>query len=64
MTTVPTLGFSLGLPTGLALDAHGNLYVADKSQAMVMQLTPTPSVVAGNGVSGYSAMADRPSWRA
>jgi uncharacterized protein (TIGR03437 family) len=54
MSTVPTPGMSLGLPAGLALDAHGNLYVADKTQAMVVQLTPSPSVVAGNGTSGYS----------
>ncbi len=46
----------LNLPMGLALDAAGNLYIADTGNNVVRKVTAagTISTVAGSGVQGYS----------
>lgn len=45
-------------PCGLAMDAAGNLYIADNSNYEIRKVTPGPnriiSTVAGNGTFGYS----------
>jgi uncharacterized protein (TIGR03437 family) len=49
-------GASLYLPTGVATDTAGNVYVADYQNNRVRKVTPggTISTVAGNGVAGFS----------
>ena len=53
--TTPTPGrataSSLGFPEGLAVDANGNVYVADDDNSYVYKVTPggTLSIFAGNG---------------
>ena len=52
----PAGNAQLCLPTGLALDATGALYIADTSNARIQEVAPgttTVSTVAGNGHSGY-----------
>lgn len=46
----------LSQPAGLALDASGNLYIADSYNAVVRKVTPQGAIstVAGNGTQGYS----------
>jgi uncharacterized protein (TIGR03437 family) len=46
----------LNLPTGLAVDGTGNLYIADFSNNRIRKVTPggTISTFAGNGLAGYS----------
>jgi uncharacterized protein (TIGR03437 family) len=42
-------------PVGLALDAKGNLYIADTNNSAIRKVTSgTISTVAGNGLQGYS----------
>jgi len=43
-------------PTGLAVDAAGNLYIADGGNARVRRVSPSGNIatVAGNGTAGYS----------
>ncbi len=58
-----TLGFADGTgdvarfyqPTGVALDASGNVYVADAENHRIRKITPagTVSTLAGNGTSGF-----------
>ena len=45
----------LGLPTGVTVDAAGNLYIADESNQRIRKVTPAGviSTVAGNGVAGF-----------
>ncbi len=52
-TPGPATASDLNYPTGLAIDSHGNLYVADSVNSMIEKITPsgTLSIVAGNGVS-------------
>lgn len=47
---------SLNEPQGLALDASGNLYIADFANGRVREVTANGiiSTLAGNGVAGYS----------
>lgn len=43
-------------PTGVAMDAAGNLYIADTNNSAVRKVTPTGTIsaAAGNGPAGYS----------
>jgi trimeric autotransporter adhesin len=50
------LNTPLGGVEGLAVDGKGNLFVADPDNHIVFKIAPdgTTSIVAGNGISGYS----------
>jgi sugar lactone lactonase YvrE len=51
------LSAQLNLPTALALDSFGNLYIADTSNHRIRKLNLTTSIIttiAGNGTQGYS----------
>ena len=50
------LSAQLSNPQGLAVDAAGNLYIADQGNNRIRQVTPsgTISTVAGTGTAGYS----------
>ena len=52
----PATSAGLFLPRGVALDAAGNLYIADSSNNRVRKVTPggTITTAAGNGQFGYS----------
>jgi uncharacterized protein (TIGR03437 family) len=52
----PASGAQLNLPYGLALDAAGNLYIADLGNNRVRRVGPDGVIVtiAGTGVEGYS----------
>lgn len=52
----PAKSAELALPSGIALDASGNLYIADYGNNRVRKVTPAGviSTVAGNGVNGFS----------
>jgi len=52
----PATAASLFLPTGVAVDAAGNLYIADTRNDRIRKATPagTITTVAGNGQVGYS----------
>jgi sugar lactone lactonase YvrE len=52
----PATDATLNSPYGLAIDAAGNLYVADSKGARVREIAPdgTITTVAGTGVPGYS----------
>src|SRR6185503_8548789 len=66
----PALSASLNNPSGLALDAAGNLYIADRDNGMIRKLSPDGilTTVAGTGINGFSgdggpavrAMLNRP----
>ena len=51
----PATNASLNLPTGVAVDGAGNLYIADMSNSRIRRVTPdgTISTVAGNGTAGF-----------
>jgi DNA-binding beta-propeller fold protein YncE len=53
---LPALTAPIGQLAGVALDASGNLYLADQSNSMVMKVNPQGilSVYAGNGSIGFS----------
>ena len=46
----------LDTPTGLAIDAQGNVYIADRGNFVVRRVSPdgTINTVAGNGIPGFS----------
>jgi uncharacterized protein (TIGR03437 family) len=52
----PAVFATLGYPEALALDAQGNLYIADFATSRVRKVTPSGTIttVAGNGVNGFS----------
>jgi sugar lactone lactonase YvrE len=53
----PATDASLDAPGGLALDAHGNLFIADNSNYRIRRVdaaTGTITTVAGNGQRGFS----------
>lgn len=57
-TPGPATSTDLGLPTDVALDSHGNLYITDLNNEVVEKLTPSDqlSIVAGQvGQSGSPA---------
>ncbi|MGA2351413.1 MAG: MBG domain-containing protein, partial [Terracidiphilus sp.] len=50
-------GAPLSAPSGIAVDASGNLYIADSSNQRIRKVAASTGVittVAGNGVAGYS----------
>jgi hypothetical protein len=52
----PATGAQLGVPNGVALDAAGNLYIADSFYPVIREVnavTGVISTVAGNGATGY-----------
>jgi len=52
----PATSAQLSGPRGVAVDAGGNLYIADTDNNRIRKVTPsgTISTVAGNGIEGYS----------
>jgi sugar lactone lactonase YvrE len=52
----PAVAARLNSPSGIALDAAGNLYVADRANNRVRRVSPDGSIatVAGNGTEGFS----------
>jgi hypothetical protein len=57
-TTLPGGNAPLGAVSGIAVDRNGNVYAADPSNNIVMQISPTSSlsVFSGNGIIGVPAM--------
>jgi serine/threonine-protein kinase len=53
-TPGPAIKSALNAPSGVALDAHGDLFIADSNNNVVEEVTPAGklSVVAGNGTLG------------
>src|SRR5689334_17901657 len=53
---LPALNAPLGLTVGVAVDAHGNLYIADIDNSLVLKLDQQGilTAVAGNGQFGFS----------
>lgn len=53
---VPATEASLDFPAGLAVDAAGNLYIADQHNHRVRKVSPSGTITtfAGNGVPGFS----------
>jgi sugar lactone lactonase YvrE len=51
----PALNAALNTPSGLAVDAAGNVYIADQNNHRIRRVAPngTISTVAGTGVAGY-----------
>jgi len=52
----PATCASMYLPKGVALDAGGNLYIANEGNARVRKVSPSGTIttVAGNGIYGFS----------
>lgn len=52
----PATAASLNVATGVAVDAAGNVYVADRENSRVRRISPngTITTVAGNGIRGFS----------
>jgi len=52
----PAINAELNSPTGLALDAKGNVYVADRGNSVVRRIATdgTINTVAGNGISTFA----------
>lgn len=54
--TLSALQTTLAQPEGIAVDAHGNVYVADPGDHRIRRITPDGgiSIYAGTGVAGFS----------
>ena len=52
----PAVNAQLNTPTGVAIDAAGNLYIADAGNYVIRKVSTggTISTIAGNGTAGYS----------
>jgi uncharacterized repeat protein (TIGR01451 family) len=52
----PAVSAALSFPSGIAVDAAGNLFIADQNNNRIRKVTPAGiiSTVAGNGTSGFS----------
>jgi hypothetical protein len=52
----PATKAQISSPTGIAVDAAGNLYLLDSNNMVLRQVTPMGTIftVAGNGTAGYS----------
>ena len=52
----PATSASLSLPSGVAIDAAGNLFIADTNNNRIRKVTPggTITTVAGNGIRSFS----------
>jgi sugar lactone lactonase YvrE len=52
----PATAASLNNPAGIAVDASGNIFVADRSNSRIRVVTPDAAIttVAGNDISGFS----------
>jgi uncharacterized repeat protein (TIGR01451 family) len=52
----PAVSAALAFPSGIAVDAAGNLFIADLNNNRIRKVTPAGiiSTVAGNGTSGFS----------
>jgi uncharacterized protein (TIGR03437 family) len=51
----PAIGAELNLPPGVAVDASGNVYIADTNNDRIREVTTgVIATVAGNGTAGYS----------
>jgi len=52
----PAISAELNFPTGVAVDAAGNLYIADNNNNRIRKVTAAGiiSTIAGNGTAGYS----------
>ncbi len=52
----PATSATLNFPAGIAIDAHGNMYVADEGNNVVRRIASdgTINTVAGNGNAGYA----------
>jgi len=53
----PALSAHLDYPAGVAVDAHGNVYIVDSANLRIREVTASTGVIntiAGNGTAGYS----------
>jgi hypothetical protein len=53
---LPALNAPLGAISGAAIDSHGNIFIADQYNFLILEITPGGilSVYAGNGQKGHS----------
>ena len=59
----PATAAELSDPEGVAVDAAGNLFIADSNNSVIREVNPATGVittVAGNGTAGYSGETARP----
>ena len=55
-SSIQTIPMGTGFPSGIALDASGNLYVSVGNDNVIRKITPSgvTTTVAGNGAAGFS----------
>jgi sugar lactone lactonase YvrE len=54
----PGAGARFSLPTGIAADIHGNLFVADENNSILREITPDGSVATLAGLAGNPGSVD------